>query len=506
MLIYAICLPLAIYLGYLITDPLDRTTDFTVGMVFFLMLLPLLLRWYHAWLIVIWNMSMSLMFLPGILPAWMPVAVIAFGVAVGHYVLNRERKFLHAPSLSWSLVFLAIVVAVTAGFRGGIGFRAFGNEAIGGKRYLWIWIAVLGYFALISQRIPPQKRRLYTTLFLLAAATQLINEMSPYLGPVSSFVYMFFPGAPTGNGPISNVGQVDLQRLGGLAAAGMAIAFALIARYGIEGLFDFKRLWRMMLFVSAIVACGLGGFRSLIILAGMTILLVFFLEGLVRTRLMPIALLGVVLMSALTVSFSDRLPLSIQRCLAIFPVKIDPVARMSAESSTTWRLEIWQSLLPQVPRYLFLGKGLIFDSNDLAMYLTLSNQLVEGDVGGEFTLAGDYHNGPLSVIIPFGIWGAIAFIWFLVASMQVLWRNYKYADPEIQKINTFLLGYFIAKIIGFFVIFGGFYADLFTFVGIVGFSISLNGGVAQASPAPVRSQVVFNRFRPLPAVRPANGT
>jgi len=444
--------------------------------------------------------------LPGVLPAWMPVAVIAFGVAVGHYVLNRERKFLQASSLSWSLVFLAIVVAVTAGFRGGIGFRAFGNEAIGGKRYLWLWVAVLGYFALISQRIPPQKRNLYTALFLLAVATQLINELTPYFGPAFSFVYLFFPGGPAETGAVSPVGQMDLQRFSGLAAAGMAVAFTLVARYGIEGLFDFKRLWRMALFVLAIVLCGLGGFRSHIILVGLTILLAFIFEGLARTRLMPIALLGVVLTGALTVAFSDRLPLSIQRCLALFPVKIDPMARMSAESSTIWRLEIWQSLLPQIPRYLFLGKGLTFDSNDLAMYKTLSNQQVGGDIGGELTLAGDYHNGPLSLIIPFGIWGAIGFIWFLVASTKVLWRNYKYGDPEIQKTNTFLLCYFIAKTIVFFVIFGGFYTDLFTFVGLVGFSISLNGGVAQAAPAPVRPQMVFNRFRPLPVARPANGT
>src|SRR4051812_14640347 len=124
MMIYAICLPLAIFLGYLITDPLDRTTDYTIAAVFFLMLLPLLLRWYHAWTIVVWNLAISFMFIPGLLPGWMPVAVIAFGVAVGHYIMNRERKFLEARSVAWSLVALGIVVFVTAIFRGGIGLRA----------------------------------------------------------------------------------------------------------------------------------------------------------------------------------------------------------------------------------------------------------------------------------------------------------------------------------------------------------------------------------------------
>jgi hypothetical protein len=44
------------------------------------------------------------------------------------------------------------------------------------------------------------------------------------------------------------------------------------------------------------------------------------------------------------------------------------------------------------------------------------------------------------------------------------------------------------------------------FVGIVGFNISLNGGVAK-KPAPVtRSQVVFNRFRQLPMHEPVTSS
>jgi len=99
------------------------------------------------------------------------------------------------------------------------------------------------------------------------------------------------------------------------------------------------------------------------------------------------------------------------------------------------------------------------------------------------------------VIIPFGIWGCIAFLWFLVASIQVLWANYKYGDPELKKANTFLLSYFVAKTLVFFAIFGGFYTDLVGFVGLVGFSISLNKGVSKRAPA-VRPQPVPVRLRP----------
>jgi hypothetical protein len=93
-----------------------------------------------------------------------------------------------------------------------------------------------------------------------------------------------------------------------------------------------------------------------------------------------------------------------------------------------------------------------------------------------------------------------------VASIRVLWANYKYGDPEIRTCNTLLLSYFIAKTILFFFVFGGLYGDLVFFVGLVGFSISLNNGVAKKVLAPARAQIVFNRFRPLPATPAVSNT
>jgi hypothetical protein len=504
LIIYAVCLPLAIVLGYLISDPLDRWTDSVLGVVLMLLLLPLLLRWYHAWLIAVWNMAIVITFLPGYFQAWIPLAGVAFCIALGHYSMNRDRKFLEARSVGWSLVFLAIVVAVTAKFRGGLGFRAFGDDSVGGKRYLWIWMAIVGYFALVSQPIPPEKRKFYTNLFVLGAVTVAISSILGYLGPAFSFLYIFFP--TTQSSPGSNpLAEISMQEFGGVAFAGGAVAYALVARYGIEGALNLRKFWRPLLFLLAVGSTFFGGYRSTVILTGMTLMLVFYFEGLLRSRLMPVMVLCTILVGGLVVSFSDRLPLPCQRCLAFLPLKIAPIARMSADASSDWRLGIWQSLLPQIPRYLLLGKGLTFDASDMAMYQTLGQSQVGGLEGGQLTLAGDYHNGPLSLIIPFGLAGVIGFLWFLVASLKVLWANYKYGDPDIRNTNTWVLSYFIAKTVLFFVVFGGFYGDLVTFVGLIGFSVSLNGGVATPAPA-TQSVQVFNRFRPFQLARPATSS
>jgi hypothetical protein len=508
VVVYAICLPLAIILGYLIAtgvDPrMDKQSVMFLGIVLFVLVLPLFFRFYHVWLIAIWNMSITCQFLPGVLPGWMPMALLGFTIAIGHYILNRQRRFLPAPWVSRSLIFIALVVYVTAKLRGGIGMRALGDEAIGGKRYFFIWTAVIGYFALTSQTIPARKRNLYALLFLLGGLTSVIGEIADKLGPAFSFVYVFFP---MGDSAITHdylMGDESVVRYGGLADASKAVAFALVLRYGLEGILNLKKLWRPFVFFAALFLITFGGFRATFILIGATLGLVFYFEGLLRSRLMPIVLLGCLLTGGLVVAFSDQLPRPFQRCLAFLPLKLDPVARQSAEASSDWRLEIWRSVIPQIPQYLLLGKGLTMDANELASYQTLGNSQVGGLEGGGFTLAGDYHNGPLSVIIPFGIAGCIAVLWFFGASLKALWANYKYGDPDARHINTFLLSFFIAKILLFFFVFGGFYGDFPMFVGVIGFSVSLNGGVAK--PVPVhRPRIALSRFRILPTQAPATG-
>ena len=115
-----------------------------------------------------------------------------------------------------------------------------------------------------------------------------------------------------------------------------------------------------------------------------------------------------------------------------------------------------------------------------------------GTEGAE--LAGDYHNGPLSVIVPFGIPGVIAFVWFWWACLKVLRQNYLFGDPAFRRVNTFLLAYFIAKIVSFTAVFGGFYSDLAGFTGLVALSVSINGGMARKTVVP-QPQIVLNRFK-----------
>src|SRR5437867_8185080 len=131
LVIYVICLPLAVVLGYLMANPYDLATFSIVCLVLFLLMIPLLLRWHHAWLIATWNTTAVLFFLPGRPQVWLALAWFSLLIAIGQYILNRKLKFLAPASVVRPLLFLTVVVLITAKCTGGIGLKSIGGETYG---------------------------------------------------------------------------------------------------------------------------------------------------------------------------------------------------------------------------------------------------------------------------------------------------------------------------------------------------------------------------------------
>ena len=109
-------------------------------------------------------------------------------------------------------------------------------------------------------------------------------------------------------------------------------------------------------------------------------------------------------------------------------------------------------------------------------------------------LAGDYHSGWRAIMIPFGIWGILAFSAFLFAGLKVLWANRNKGEGALRRVNLFLLTYFISRTVFFFFVFGAIASDLFIFTGLVGLSVSLNqANEARAIRRPGSAAVVGKR-------------
>jgi hypothetical protein len=482
LIVYAVCIPLAVWLGFMLADPFDRSTFSYFGVMVLVLCAPILLRWHHFLLVLSWNFTMMIFFLPGYPMLWLPMVAISLGISILNRTLNSEAHFISAPQIARPLIFLLAVVFVTAELTGGFGMKALGSSAVGGKRYIYLIVAILGYFALTAKRIPPNRAGFYVALFFVTGCSTLIGDLATLIPYQSSFIFALFPAN------LSGAGVTETTRFGGLASAGMAMFVFMLARYGIRGVLDFNRPWRLVWLLIFFLCMLFGGYRTFIITSFLVVAVLFFAERIYRTRLMPVLVLGGLVVVTIIVPFAGKLPFTFQRSLAFIPwLPVSTEARMSADATADWRLQIWKAVYPQVPGYLLLGKGYYTSAAD---YEQNSNEAFEGGASASDWAAsqsGNYHSGPLSVAIFFGLWGIIAVLWFWIAGGLALYDNFRYGDPALKTVNALLFAYFLAQIVVFLFIFGSLFSDMCKYTGVLGLSVSLNGGVRRRSPAPARA-------------------
>ncbi len=510
LFIYGLCIPLAIYLGYLLANPMDRVSLGFVSAVLFLPLIPLLLRWHHVLLIVSWNMSAVLFFIPGSPYLWTFMAALSLGLTVLQHILKRNVTFATVPSVMRPLLLLAVVIIVTAKLTGGIGLHALGGDTYGGRRYITLLGAIAGYFALTSQRVPPGRGLIYVALYFLGTLTMVMDNLGRWIPSSLHFIFALFP-TESPETLTWEATQGDFVRLFGITMAALGALCFTLARHGLRGVLEFRepwrylpmrfrgglainQPWRLLTFLVVVFVSLMGGYRSIAIILGLTLLVLFYLEGLFRSKLMPaMVMLGFVLV-VVGLPLVEKLPLMVQRSLSFLPIEVNPIARLDAEATSEWRLRIWRAVVPTIPQYLLVGKG--YSINVIELERATDFSLHQGsDSGDAATLASDFHNGPLSVIIPLGIFGVIGFVWFLAASLRVLYYNYRHGEADYHRLNTFLLAYFTVRIIYFMAVFGSFHTELVVFTGLIGLSISVNGGMRRPAlakaPAPNPAYLPF---------------
>jgi hypothetical protein len=499
LIMYGACILIAIFVGYHVSSWDSFMSFGTLITVLLLMLVPFLLKWHHFWLILSWNTYAMVFFLPGRPSFMLALATISLTVSLIEHGIKQEAPFIHVRILFWPIVFLTSVVLVTAKLTGGIGLQIAGSSNVGGKAYIYALGGVVGYFALTAQRIPREKVIRYSTAFFLSPATNLISDLSLFFGPSAVYyIFLIFPSNGTLE-PSAAFGASTglIERMPGIAGGCSAVVYTMAARYGLKGIFDAGRIWRAPVFLMLFGVSLLGGYRGTLVTFVLTCTLLFWLEGLYRSRLMPIFFCGIALMGVLVFPLAEHLPLSIQRTLSVVPfMKLSDAAAGSAKASSEWRVGMWKEVIPQIPRYLILGKGYSINAEELEK---ISTPTVGDESIAGAELAGDYHNGPLSVIIPFGLGGVIGFVWLVGAGMKVLYRNYKYGDPAFRQINTFLLATYAARAIYFVAVFGAFTGDLTNFLGLLGMSVAINGGMRQpvkALPAQKRPVTPAWKFAP----------
>jgi hypothetical protein len=296
----------------------------------------------------------------------------------------------------------------------------------------------------------------------------------------------------------------------GISMAGIMGMLYMLARYGVRGTLSFRQPLKSAFFLLFVIAMLAGGYRSFMLFVMGVYVFQFFLEGSHRGSRAAVYAGAACLLVVLAVAFSARMPYTVQRVVSVFGLPVSPEVEMDVRNSNEWRLRMWQDVAPEVPRHLWLGKGYGVDVSEMDF---TADRLVSGsayDATQGAKLAQDYHNGPLSVILPLGVWGVAALIWLWVAGLTALVRNYRFGDPSLKTINSLLLSAFATRIVLFLAIFGSLTIDLAWFTGILGLSVALNGGVSQRQAAAALQPVPKGaddaaRQRPRPRLRPVLG-
>ncbi|MGZ5505998.1 MAG: hypothetical protein ACXWKH_06430 [Limisphaerales bacterium] len=481
LIVYAIAVPLALILGFFLIAPESGLTWMLVGLLMFIAVLPWILKNHHTALVIGWGAFVNAFFLPGQPPLWLPLAALSLGISLLAAIIRGKRPFISVPLITRPLIFLTVIIVITAFSRGGIGARSLGGDSYGGKSYLMLLGAILGYFALTAQVITKRQAATLAGLYFLSSLTSLFSNIAYALGPAFYFLFHLFPAELVMNQVLQDYGGnlSGLDRIVGVSFACTGLYSFLLIRYGIRGLLDVSKPWRLLLLIVSVVGVLFGGFRSMVVWFGLLFAVQFFLERLHKTRYLFVFLATGILGAAVVFGAANKMPLTVQRAFSFLPIDIDPAAKKDALGSTEWRIEMWRALQPEIPEYFWLGKGYSIDPTDLY----LAQESVRRGIAQDYEphmIVGNYHSGPLSTIIPLGIEGVIGFLWLCTAGTIALYRNYKHGAPELTRINTFLLTWFACRIFFFIFIFGALNYELFFFTGILGLSISINGGVRRS--------------------------
>jgi hypothetical protein len=454
---------------------MERSSFIYYGILALILISPILFRYYHPLLILSWNFNMVLFFMPGRLHLWLVMSAISLGILVLQRALGGVRHIISVPQVTWSLICLVGVVLFTARMTG-LGLKSMGSEIYGGRHYVYLLGAIMGYFALSGRRIPPERAGLCVGLFFLGGLTGFISDLFPVMPGPLMFIFWFFP--PSSYSNINEITDMQGMRLSGALATSLAVFSYMLAKYGVRGIFLSGKTWRWVVFSLMLAYSLFSGFRSLVITFALIFAVQFYLEGMHRTKLLPIFAFIGVSMAVLVVPLSTHLPYPIQRALSFLPLEVNQTVQQDAKQSWEWRVELWKVLLPQIPKYLLLGKGYAVSPMEFDL-ITGSDAAVR--VSYNFSenqflaLAGAYHNGPLSVIMTFGLWGCITVVWFFIAGLWVLYNNYRYGDPALRTVNLFLMIAFGVHILTFISI----DYDMLTFCGLLGLNVSLNGGACR---------------------------
>lgn len=355
--------------------------------------------------------------------------IATFGLMIPYIALKRVR---FNPHWGWTdyLLIINFLYLVTVWVRNPAGVRIFETEIVGGRAYITILIAMMGYFVL-RNAFPSDKFARIAPLvicasFLIHAGINIMTEHFPAVG---RFIYPIYTGVDISD-LVASTTSTENERLTSYGMLVYPLMMLLCAYYRPITLLSPTNLPGLAGFCLSLTAIALSGFRSTLFQLGG-----FMVVGTVLRKkwgdLLGLSAIGVVGVAIIVIASNAGItvPYGFQRALSFLPVGLDNSAKSDADDSKEWRLEMWKDAWnsPEIINNKVLGDGFGFrqDVLRLIMRRLMTGEGVEGAKSYELhMLQGSFHSGPLSAIRFVGIVGlSLLLIWMigtLVRSVTVL--------------------------------------------------------------------------------------
>jgi len=413
-----VLLPLALTLGqWSATDPVIAM-GFSVGIV---VLLVVVVLGRYVWLLIplFHPFIGAFRLLPG---GFALRDVVIGGVSVFLLIIWMVRRFeirIRLGALEFILL-LQYACLAQAFIRRPAGFLVLGSETVGGRAYVEIPIALLGFILLASQ-VVDLKRVKQACILLVSggigsALLQVFATVVPVVGMVIMRGYDLLGGRGIMNAASqANVIGSDISAVGRkeyLASLVKPLFSWLLAITRPLGLVNLRRPLIVITFGVVMLAALLSGFRSLLV----WITMLYIAAAIVRRHKVDIlvaCLGGALLIVAATAGNGSlfNLPLSVQRTLSFLPGDWHYLAKESAEDTANWRVVMWKEAMftDKFIKNKWIGDGYGFRRDDLAFHaqIMMTDVVTPEMMQEHFMRSGDYHSGPVETIHRVGYLGLI---------------------------------------------------------------------------------------------------
>jgi len=382
-----------------------------------------------------------------------------------HVVLRRVafKVPLHLPDI---LILLNVAWLAVTFVKNPTGLYFLGSDTVGGRKYIDMGFAFVGYFILSRCRIPHKWAYLLPVWLAIGLATpyalQTVGTVFPQLGEIIGRVYGVHVQSAA-QAPDTQAGMVSEGRIAGLERTALPLFLAMCAYYAPVTFLNPLHPFRALAFLLTFILVGLAGYRSFMLAIPGYMAVSTWLRGRLRDFL-PLAAVGLLCIMALAgaVQTGAPLPATVQRALSVLPLGWDAVAAQDAEGTTTWRLDMWRDAWKD-PNYFkdkIFGDGFGFTQQELILF---ANQMIgqQGLIGAAsyemFIIRGSLHNGPLSSIRYGGFVGLILLtalmIWTAIYAVKVVKAG---AGTVYAPIAFFIAIPLIYEPFAFFAIFGAY--------------------------------------------------